>query len=94
MSDIFFLTALFTASLEVSTLFGPNYQQRDIRLFSEQNSHQLDFVAHHIQLCFQARMSDESLLAPHVCTPQTVSYKMKKNKMTYVGFSYNSNGSC
>ncbi len=23
------------------------------------------FVAHHIQLCFQARMSDESQLAPH-----------------------------
>ena len=47
------------------SLFGPNYQQRDIRLFFEQNSHQLGFVAHHIHLCFQARMSDESLLAPH-----------------------------
>ena len=40
-----------------------NYQQQDIRLFFEQNSHQLGFVAHHIHLCFQARMSDESLLA-------------------------------
>ena len=45
--------------------FGPNYQQRDLRLFFEQNSHQLGFVAHHIHLCFQARMSDESQLAPH-----------------------------
>ncbi len=27
-------------------------------------SHQLGFVAHHIHLCFQARMSDESQLAP------------------------------
>ncbi len=47
------------------SLFGPNYQQRDLRLFFEQNSHQLGFVAHHIHLCFQARMSDESQLAPH-----------------------------
>ena len=47
------------------SLFGPNYQQRDIRLFFEQNAHQLGFVAHHIHLCFQARMSDESHLAPH-----------------------------
>ena len=47
------------------SLLGPNYQQRVIRLFFEQNSHQLGFVAHHIHLCFQAWMSDESLLAPH-----------------------------
>ena len=47
------------------SLFGPNYQQRDLRVFFEQNSHQLGFVAHHIRLCFQARMSDESQLAPH-----------------------------
>ena len=47
------------------SLFGPNYQQRDIRLFFEQNAHQLGSVAHHIHLCFQARMSDESHLAPH-----------------------------
>ena len=33
--------------------------------FLDQNSHQPGFVAHHIHLCFQARMSDESLLAPH-----------------------------
>ncbi len=45
-------------------LFGPNYQRRDIRLF-EQNSHQLAFVAHHIHLCFQARVYDESQLAPN-----------------------------
>ncbi len=32
------------------SLFGPNYQ-RDIRLFFEQDSHQLGFVAHHIHLC-------------------------------------------
>ena len=30
------------------SLFGPNYQ-RYIRLFFEQNSHQLGFVAHHLQ---------------------------------------------
>ncbi len=47
------------------SFFGPNYQQRDIRFFFEQNSHQVAHVAHHIHLCFQARMSDESLLAPH-----------------------------
>ena len=46
------------------SLFGPNYQQWDLRLFFEQNSHQVDFVAHHIHLCFQARTSDESQLAP------------------------------
>jgi len=28
------------------SLFGPNYRQRDIGLFFEQNSHQLGFVAH------------------------------------------------
>jgi hypothetical protein len=47
------------------SLFGPNYQQRDLRLIFQQNSHQLGFVAHHIHLCFQARMSDKSQLAPH-----------------------------
>ncbi len=47
------------------SLFGPSYQQRVIRLFFEQKTHQLGFFAHHIHLCFQARMSDESLLAPH-----------------------------
>ncbi len=29
------------------SLFGPNYQQQDIRLFVEQNSHHLGFVAPH-----------------------------------------------
>ncbi len=60
------------------SLFGPNYQHRDIRPFFKQNSHQLGFVAHHIHLCVQARMSDESLLS----TPQTVSYKMKLKGMS------------
>ena len=41
------------------------YQQRDIRLFFEQNSHQLGVVAHRVYLCFQARRSDESPLTPH-----------------------------
>ena len=60
------------------SVLGPNYQQRDLRHFFEQNSHQLGFVAHHIHLCFQARMSDESR---DMCTtgsiPQTVRYYMK-----------------
>ena len=47
------------------SLLSPKYQQRDIRLFFKQNSHQLGLVAHHIHLCFQARMSDEPQLAPH-----------------------------
>ena len=47
------------------SLFGPNYQQRDIGLSFEQNARQLGFVTHHIHLCFQARMSNESHLAPH-----------------------------
>ena len=41
------------------SLFDPDYQQHDIRLFFEQNAHQLGFVR------FQARMSGESHLAPH-----------------------------
>ena len=67
MSNISFLTALFIASLEVST-FGYLAQTTDNRtlyFFFEQNSHQLGSVAHHIHLCFQARMADESQLAPH-----------------------------
>ena len=36
-----------------------------MNVFFEQNSHQLGIVAHHIHLCFQPRMSDESRLAPH-----------------------------
>ena len=47
------------------SLFAPNYQLRHPRLISKKNSHQLAFVAHHIHLCFQARMFDESQLAPH-----------------------------
>ena len=38
-----------------------------------QNSHQLGCIAHHIHLCFRARVSDESQLGS---TPQTVRYKM------------------
>lgn len=49
-------------------LFGPHYQQRDMKLFLEQNSHQLGFVAHNMYLCFQARISDGS----HLATPQTL----------------------
>ena len=52
---------------QLLSLFGPNYQQRDIRLLSEQilNTYQLGLMAHHIHLCYQARMSNESYLAPH-----------------------------
>lgn len=46
-------------------LFSPNFHQRDIRLFFEANNDQLHLVARHIHLCFQARMSDESHLAPY-----------------------------
>ena len=46
------------------SLFGPIYQQRSIRLFLEHDYCQLGFVAHHIHLCFQARMSES--------TPQAV----------------------
>ena len=52
---------------QLLSLFGPNYQQRDIGLLFEQilNADRFDFMAHHIHLCFQARMSIESHLAPH-----------------------------
>ncbi len=46
-------------------------------LIFERNSHQLDFVAPHMHMCFQARMADESQMAP---TPQTVRYKLKRNE--------------
>ena len=36
-----------------------------IRLFLERNAAQMSCVAQYIHLCFQARMSDESHLAPH-----------------------------
>ena len=67
MSNISFLTALFTASVEVSTFryLAQTTNDRDTRLFIEQNFHQLGSVAHRIHLCCQARMSDESQLAPH-----------------------------
>ena len=43
-------------------LFGPD--QRSVRLVLERNADQMPLVAHHIHLCFHARMSDESHLAP------------------------------
>ena len=48
------------AGLKLCMVLGQNYQQRDFRLVFEQNSHQLGVDAHHIHLCFQARMSDQS----------------------------------
>ncbi len=66
MSNITFLTALFSSIAgQRFSLFGPYYQSQDLRLFSEQNSHQLAFVAHHMPQCFQSRVSDGSQLAPH-----------------------------
>ena len=44
---------------------GSNHPQQDLGRFFEQNSHQLAVVAHHIHLCFQARVCDESQLVPH-----------------------------
>lgn len=41
------------------------YQQQDIRLFFGQSSHQLGVVAHHNHACCQARVCDESHLAPY-----------------------------
>ncbi len=65
-SNISFLTALFTASLEVSISHYLAQTTNNGTLgFFEQNSHQLGFVAHHIHLCFQARMFDESQLADY-----------------------------
>ncbi len=43
----------------------PTHNTYHIHLWYLQNSHQLGFVAHHIHLCFQDRMSDASQLAPH-----------------------------
>ena len=54
----------FRVSCFSEYVFGPNYQQQDVRLFSKQNSHQLGFVAHHMHLCFQTRVFDELQLAP------------------------------
>ena len=44
-----------------TVLFGSD--QGSIRLL-ERNANQMCLVAHHIQLCFQARKSEESHLAP------------------------------
>ncbi|KAA6424585.1 MAG: hypothetical protein FRX49_05794 [Trebouxia sp. A1-2] len=46
-----------------TTLFGS--EQGSIRLFLERSADQMSLVAHYFHLCFQARMSDESHLAPH-----------------------------
>ena len=43
-------------------LFGADHGS--IRLFLERNADQIPLVSHYIHLCFQARMSDESHLAP------------------------------
>ena len=43
-------------------LFGQD--QGSIRLFLERNADQMSSFAQYIHLCFQARMSDESHLAP------------------------------
>ena len=45
-----------------TVLFGSD--QGSIRLFLEHNADQTPLVAHYPHLCFQARMSDESHLAP------------------------------
>ena len=45
-----------------TVLFGSD--QGSIRLFLEHNADQTHLVAHYIHLCFQARMSNESHLAP------------------------------
>ena len=45
-----------------TVLFGPD--QGSIRLCLEHNADQTPLVAHYIHQCFQARMSDESHLAP------------------------------
>ena len=66
MSNISFLTALFTASLEVSIsrYLAQTTNNETLIFFSSRTPTSL-IVAHHIYLCFQARMSDESQLAPH-----------------------------
>ncbi|DBA66314.1 TPA: hypothetical protein ACH3X2_002563 [Trebouxia sp. C0005] len=43
----------------------PQGKSGSFRLFLERNADQMSLVAHYIHLCFQARMSDESHLAPH-----------------------------
>ena len=45
-----------------TALFGSD--QGSIRLFLERNADQMPLVTHYIHLCFHARMSDESHLAP------------------------------
>ena len=58
-----FIALLIQASgQQHNALFGPH--QGSIRLFLERNSDQMPLVAHYIHLCFQARMSNESHLAP------------------------------
>ena len=48
-----------------SSAFGSAFHQRDIPLLIDPNFDQLPLVARHIYLCFQARKSDESHLAPY-----------------------------
>ena len=44
-------------------MFG--HDQGSIRLFLERSADQMPSVARHIRLCFHARVSDGSHLAPH-----------------------------
>ena len=45
-----------------AVLFGSD--QGSIRFFLEENADQMSLIAQYIHLCFQARQSDESHLAP------------------------------
>ena len=55
---------LYTAMREQhSFLFG--HDHGSIRLILERNADQMPSVACYINLCFHARMSNESRLAPH-----------------------------
>ena len=48
--------------VQQAVLFGTD--QGTIRLLLERNADQMSLVAHYIHLCFEARKSDESHLAP------------------------------
>ena len=64
MSNTFLFDCPFYTGIrqQHNVLFGPN--QGSIRLFLERNADQMPLVALYIHLCFLARMSDESHLAP------------------------------
>ena len=50
---------------QYSFLFGHDQLEGSIRLFLDRNADQMPRVARYFHLCFHARMSDESRLAPH-----------------------------